>query len=1008
MRIKPMNRTTFLFRCRTIGVLALILAGTASFALRAQDRLDAGMLSAPAVAAGPLREQLPGHAVAHLELRGLSRVLDALDTFVNAAAPRRLLPPDLQGVFEGGRPVRTMLGYQALGQPLEDEVVAGRLGLDPARPVSLTLYPGDPRHAFILSLPMSGPEPMAETLHSALHPAAIEVSPLGSGKVLRLVLNRPDLAELHVVTAPDRVFLCGHRGLAISLVETPEVERLGRDAFIDRVLADAAGDDLLLLLDPRLVKPFINQAQQFRPHLREWIHQQRVRSLAAMPAAQRTELERQFRRQLGVRDLEQLADYVETAVTVTAEQLLDAVTARSLAFEGIALSARLDGRFPEVGLRVYSADIEPGRGVAPLDLEGLKAALGLLGGGADGFHAVGREPSPQAHPVLRGWVEALRQGFAEKGLRSWWFDRLAAMLEEAEPEPRLGAELDWRVTARMPLVEAPSLEESPSVAAYFAQMKLPLRRPVTVTPGRTPAFLAEYWERAAAVYARNQELGDRFLRETSGREPGLDWQWRVHTEPLPNDILRVVAESAVRTHGGLFGFDQHELVSRRIFHARQVGDWLVFHRGLVEPDWLAGLAPAEPGTAVAPAIARLLERVPADVNRLCVGRVLHRVPDAIDWLARLESRLRKDADAYLARVEELARESGGDEAALRRKLAGLPMPEGLYAVCRDAEGRVYGLLPGNLVYPRPPVMPVLQKLFRGFAQKAPELGGGVFYTRVRPGVWEARCVQSTEALAALISTVGDAAAEQVLPPERQQELWQRLRQPGDQDELHWEWVLDVNPVWDVFPRPPLKTRARPAHPIPPRPPEADARQLDLTPFYNASLEDDWHQGNLSNSLAGLPAGVQTLDGVQFDVRGVVQLAGRAQIRESRARFPHEVRGIPVGRKARRIHFLHATGWSAPLDTTVGRYVIHYANGGSRTILLLYGRDLADWYGPPDREEGDELRVAWRAPARGSSPGELRLYHLAWDNPLPEQPIESIDFISALNDPAPFVVAITVE
>jgi len=60
-----------------------------------------------------------------------------------------------------------------------------------------------------------------------------------------------------------------------------------------------------------------------------------------------------------------------------------------------------------------------------------------------------------------------------------------------------------------------------------------------------------------------------------------------------------------------------------------------------------------------------------------------------------------------------------------------------------------------------------------------------------------------------------------------------------------------------------------------------------------------------NGLEALPAGLPVLDGVLFDVRGIVQLTGRLT-RCSRPAVSEQVRGIPIGLKCRRLHFLHAT------------------------------------------------------------------------------------------------------
>jgi hypothetical protein len=58
----------------------------------------------------------------------------------------------------------------------------------------------------------------------------------------------------------------------------------------------------------------------------------------------------------------------------------------------------------------------------------------------------------------------------------------------------------------------------------------------------------------------------------------------------------------------------------------------------------------------------------------------------------------------------------------------------------------------------------------------------------------------------------------------------------------------------------------------------------------------------------------------------------------------------------------------------------------------------------------ELKVAWRGEnARSKNAGRsIRLFLTTWTNVVPDLEVESIDFVSALATPAPFLIAITVE
>ncbi|MDA1275125.1 MAG: AAA-like domain-containing protein [Verrucomicrobia bacterium] len=200
---------------------------------------------------------------------------------------------------------------------------------------------------------------------------------------------------------------------------------------------------------------------------------------------------------------------------------------------------------------------------------------------------------------------------------------------------------------------------------------------------------------------------------------------------------------------------------------------------------------------------------------------------------------------------------------------------------------------------------------------------------------------------------------------------------------------------------------RPKPVLPERDPSASASQVNLDGFYNASLTNSWHDGDSSNHLGDLPIGLQELADVQFDVRGIVQLAGRHLWS---AGFPMDVKGIPVKRKAVRIHFLHATGWEEEDGTRIGSYVIHFEGGHRRWVPILYGQDVWNWWATPHPnvvEKGGTL--AWSEEKSDIRVDKIHMvFKSTWDNPLPDVPIESIDFDSALTDAAPFLIAITVD
>ncbi|MBN2368993.1 MAG: hypothetical protein JXO72_00730 [Vicinamibacteria bacterium] len=199
--------------------------------------------------------------------------------------------------------------------------------------------------------------------------------------------------------------------------------------------------------------------------------------------------------------------------------------------------------------------------------------------------------------------------------------------------------------------------------------------------------------------------------------------------------------------------------------------------------------------------------------------------------------------------------------------------------------------------------------------------------------------------------------------------------------------------------------------IPARDPQAGPSLVDLSDYYTASLDNDWLV-SIGVNLQALPKGIQTLAGVQFDVRGIVQLASTELLsqstlgdQEKEKQYPRAVKGIPVGLKAGRVHFLQASAWSAGNGEKIGEYVIRFADGQTQSVPLLFQHSLIDWWVQTATDKPTNAEIAWHGSHKMSA---VSLFKHTWTNPSPEKAIEKIDFVSAMTKAAPFLVAITCE
>jgi WD40 repeat protein len=200
---------------------------------------------------------------------------------------------------------------------------------------------------------------------------------------------------------------------------------------------------------------------------------------------------------------------------------------------------------------------------------------------------------------------------------------------------------------------------------------------------------------------------------------------------------------------------------------------------------------------------------------------------------------------------------------------------------------------------------------------------------------------------------------------------------------------------------------KPSLAIPRRDPDCTPHQINLEPAFKAGLG---HGGFGAEGvfLGGLQAGLQSLGGIRFDVRGVVLLDGD---NPGRGQRPASAEGIQVGVRGRTLHVLQGTSFEGPDGTSVGRIVVHYADGTRHDFPIVYGVDTRNWW-TVSGEPGDtpKAQVVWRGncPASLAQNSSLRLFLRSYPNPRPEILIDRLDIVSARNRPAPFIVAMTLE
>lgn len=198
------------------------------------------------------------------------------------------------------------------------------------------------------------------------------------------------------------------------------------------------------------------------------------------------------------------------------------------------------------------------------------------------------------------------------------------------------------------------------------------------------------------------------------------------------------------------------------------------------------------------------------------------------------------------------------------------------------------------------------------------------------------------------------------------------------------------------------------------------RALDLSGHFNETIVDTerregWMGEGPRYDLRTLPTGIIWAGDIPFIIPesagrcepACVMLASRTT---PEGAYPTAVYEIPVGFATRSLYFLHTCQvppnrnrqlYATENPGTIGSYVINYQDGEQAEMRLVYQANIHDWNG--QRGPAQALGL-WTGNTAGGA--LISLPAVQWLNPRPDVPVRSIDFISALGDVRPVLLAIT--
>jgi beta-lactamase regulating signal transducer with metallopeptidase domain/thiol-disulfide isomerase/thioredoxin len=191
--------------------------------------------------------------------------------------------------------------------------------------------------------------------------------------------------------------------------------------------------------------------------------------------------------------------------------------------------------------------------------------------------------------------------------------------------------------------------------------------------------------------------------------------------------------------------------------------------------------------------------------------------------------------------------------------------------------------------------------------------------------------------------------------------------------------------------------------------DAEPLMLDLSLFYRERFITDGQ----TNADVVTIAGRRVIDGVPFQIDGRGVLYGQKQAAKENAtiaNFP-DFLGIPVGRKFDELHLIHATFWPDVEGQVIALIRLHYADGATCELPIVYGGQVRDW----QRERTEEReyltdansKIIWRGPGIPEFLSTQRMFKSALVNPYPRKLVASMDVVSTRHLAAYDLMAATV-
>lgn len=781
-------------------LFALVLFASITVAAFGQDREEV-ILESGGLPAGEPELALPRGAVIHIRINGLEPLLNDVDELVRQLFSRKMLPEESQGLLDQKNFLLAMIGQEAMGAPINAAQLSGMLGMDLNRPITLSFYPQLGQDGLALALPMKDPAAITSLIQGMFNANQMTRKVVNGKPVFLLDGNNPDLPQdIYIACSDDAAYVVSHPDLFDMLLATGDFPRLKESPLVNRAVGQMKNDNIALLIDPDVLKPMLPQLAEMKSLPPDAVQGMREEVYNNLTQEDVLIVEQMLREQMGIRDFEQGLDYAEAILTASYEVLAQALIKEAENFDGVLIGIDLSGRDQSVNIALLSQSIKPSESAKPIPIEKISSVLSKLPGDKHFFTVQGQTPKAEPSTMLMTWMDRVEQKMTAKNLPMDFFNAAKSMIAATQPMQSLESRVPWTVETRIMSPEIKSVTEFESTADYLTYLSTEgvnssLWANVKAMPKQSDSLLEKHFAEMAEATNDNDAAYRNFLKEIGQAQPFYDKVSQSRRENIEGDVSKLVYENRYITRGGLFGYNQHELINRQFILYRHLGDLTFVHEGAPSPLMLQSIGTKQSSPE---SVARLLGMAPKGTTHIELIRLGGLPVQFMDYLVNVESLIHRETQAYLDEAQAVVHqaENEGAEAEIVDRLMTLKMPLSVSELKLNPDSKeVYAVLGPGIAFPRPKVMPEFRSLLDEYAKQADSAGGFALFQSVNDGEASIKMVFDAKGYATFQRTFGENIFTRYIEPEDgEQRIMKLLSSPLD-ERVDFDPTILTNPAW---------------------------------------------------------------------------------------------------------------------------------------------------------------------------------------------------------------------